>query len=90
MEHFTGTRGEIDAFGNGENTQAHRINQAMNTTPQSLKQMSIKSNINNLDRIRSHMRFLVDSGFAEQHDSGWALTESAALKFSSFTTARSD
>ena len=81
MEHFTGHRGEIDAFGNGENTQAHRINKEMNKTPQSLKQLSIKSSINNLDRIRNHMRFLVDRGFAEQHDSGWALTQSAALKY---------
>ena len=81
MEHFTGERGEIDAFGNGENTQAHRINQAMSKTPQSLKQLSIKSKVTNLERIRQHMRFLVDRGFAEQHDSEWALTESAYFKF---------
>ena len=81
MEHFTGERGEIDAFGNGENTQAHRINRVMSKTPQSLKQLSIKSQINNLNRIRQHMRFLVVRGFAEKPDSEWALTESAYFRF---------
>ena len=81
MEHFTGERVEIDAFGNGANTQAHCINQVMSKTPQSLKQLSIKSQINNLNRIRQHMRFLVVRGFAEKHDSEWALTESAYFRF---------
>jgi hypothetical protein len=81
MEHFTGPRGEIDAFGNGENTQAHRINLAMSTTPQTLKQISSQSKINNLDRIRQHMGSLVARGFAKQHDQTWTLTESSSLKF---------
>ena len=37
MEHFTGERVEIDAFGNGENTQAHCIIQVISKTTQTLK-----------------------------------------------------
>lgn len=81
MEYFTGERVEIDAFGNGENTQAHCIIQVISKTTQSLKQLSINSQIYNLNRIRQHMRFLVDRGFAEKHDSEWALTENAYFKF---------
>lgn len=81
MEHFSGPRGDIDAFGNGENTQAHRINLVMSTSPQTIKHISSQCKINNLDRIRNHMRWLVERGFALQNDTSWALTESAALKF---------
>jgi len=81
MEHFTGPRGDHDAFGNGTNTQAHRINKAMTTTPQTLKQISEKSNVENLDRIRHHMRWLAERGFAGQNEASWALTEKAFCKF---------
>ncbi|MDP3029272.1 MAG: DNA-3-methyladenine glycosylase I [Deltaproteobacteria bacterium] len=81
MEHFTGPRGEVDAFGNGTNTQAHQINLAMSTTPQTIDQISAKSTICNLDRIKQHMRYLIKLGFAVQCDSKWSLTESASLKY---------
>ncbi|WP_159453534.1 DNA-3-methyladenine glycosylase I [Geoanaerobacter pelophilus] len=81
MEHFTGPRGEIDAFGNGTNTQAHQINLAMSTAPQTIDQISVKSSICNLNRIRQHMRYLINLGFAIQCDSKWALTESASFKY---------
>lgn len=81
MEHFSGPRGEIDAFGNGENTQAHRINLVMTTTPQTLKNISAQCKLTDLARIRRHMDWLIERGFAQQHDQSWALTESAAIKF---------
>ena len=81
MEHFTGPRGDVDAFGNGDNTQAHRINVAMSTTPQTIKQISAKCKVNNLDRIRNHMKWLVDRGYVTQQEQSWALTDSAAIKF---------
>lgn len=81
MKHFTGPRGDVDPFGNGENTQAHRINVAMSTAPQTIKQISAKCKVTNTDRIRNHMKWLVVRGYATQQEQTWALTDSAAIKF---------
>lgn len=81
MDHFTGPRGEPDAFGNGANTQAHRINLVMSTTPQTLRQISSRCGLSNIDRIRQHMRFLIEHGFAQQDGDRWVLTEDAAVNF---------
>ena len=81
MDHFTGPRGEPDAFGNGENTQAHRINLVMSTTPQTLQQLSSQCGLGNIKRIRQHMGSLTELGFAQRHGPRWALTESAARTF---------
>ncbi|MEI8356247.1 MAG: hypothetical protein WCG31_09195 [Deltaproteobacteria bacterium] len=79
MDYFSGERGEADAFGNGINTQAHRINSAMSTTPQTLQEISRKCNIGNHSRIRNHMRWLVERKFAKQLGDRWALTENGSL-----------
>jgi len=81
MDHFTGPRGEPDAFGNGKNTQAHRINLVMSTNPQTLDQISSKCGLSNTKRIRQHMGFLIERGFCYQEGDTWALTEGAAANF---------
>lgn len=81
MKHFTGPRGEPDAFGNGINTQAHRINLVMSTAPQTLRQISSRCGLSNIDRIRQHMRFLTEHGFCYQDGDRWVLTEDAAVNF---------
>jgi len=78
MNPFTGPRGGDDNFGNAMNSQAHRINMAMSTIGQTLKQISDQSGIENLNRIHGHMRWLLKRDFAERRDSGWALTTDAA------------
>ena len=82
MKRFIGQRGELDPFGNGVNTQTHRINLVMSTTPQTLQQISSQCNGVNLAHIRNHIGTLIKRGFAEEHStSKWALTESAAVIF---------
>jgi hypothetical protein len=81
MEHFTGPLGEIDAFGNGENTQAHRINLVMTTKPQTLQQTSLKCGLPNVDRIRAHMGYLTERGFCNKEGQTWVLTEGTAATF---------
>jgi hypothetical protein len=81
MKHFTGPRGEPDAFGNGKNTQAHRINLVMSTKPQTIQQISSKCGLPNIKRIRQHMRYLTDRGFCYQAGETWVLTEGAAATF---------
>jgi hypothetical protein len=81
MDHFSGERGEADPFGNGENTQAHRINSVMSTTPQTIQEISRKCNIDNHSRIRNHMRWLVERKFAKQVGDRWELTENGSPIF---------
>jgi hypothetical protein len=81
MEHFTGPRGERDAFGNGKNTQAHRINLVMSTKPQTLHQISSRCGLPNIGRIRQHMRYLTEHRFCFQDGEAWGLTEDSAANF---------
>jgi predicted transcriptional regulator len=81
MDYFTSPRGEPDAFGNGKNTQVHRINLVMSTKPKTLHQISSKCGLSNTKRILQHMRFLIDSGFCYQEGDTWALTDGAAVTF---------
>lgn len=73
MEHFTGPQGGKDPFGSVMNAETHRINMAMTTAPQSLQDISDATGIENLERIRQHMRWLIKHHFAEQFDQTWAL-----------------
>ena len=77
MKHFKGPRGGMDAFGSAINSQAHRLNLAMKTTPQTILQVSQRSNIENFPRIRNHMTWLVQGELAAKYDDGWALTQIA-------------
>jgi hypothetical protein len=57
------------------NSQAHRINIAMTDAPQTLQDVSARSAVGNIARVRQNMRWLVKKGFAAQHSGNrWALT----------------
>ncbi len=83
MKHFRGPRGGRDPFGSAKNAETHSINLAMSTDPQTLEEISARTGIANRERIRQHMRWLVEHGFASRTSTGWMLTEDAFARLHS-------
>ncbi len=53
----------------------------MTATPQTAEQVSESIGVQSISRVRSHMKWLVEHGFAEQHDDGCALTKSGLSRW---------
>lgn len=84
MEHFRGSRGEMDAFGNGSNTQAHKINQVLTTVPQTISHISSKSKVQDRQRVQRQLDDLVKKGYAIKDGNRYALTNTGPLSYNTY------